>query len=1700
MTVLRPAWFEQCLDQLEITKERLEGPSKLDIASDYPKAQPFTVDLRRETFCTLLDLVNLYLLAQLVQGGGAHVQVLLPAIAPGETPGIGLKDYDGLRKERNIRALDPGLELLYQQARPAYGFLSFLANFGLLSSLEQGPRLSIPGWSRGNLRYLWEYRAVREGASRVLPFTAVRGLDDVESFRSLEQMAVWEENLAEECKRSPIFRDGEFARVYGYQLALNMVEHCGLPTFEAGSAGLSKGATTMRVLQAPLSPIEKRWFSPVFAEVLSTEGTSGFLEICAGDWGQGLFSSLAPALMSLRQKFGLDSEVSSDEAIAFAFHERGSRKPPKLRWGGAHALNRILRSVRTHRGGLRIISSGWEFIYTFSGKALGFEEDRTKLGYFPILRDKETKKLIGLRQALRHPHGLQLQIVLPLTPVVKRRGVKARAKACDAGQQGTSRSPSEEYQKHQRIVSAGVYLPQPIRERRVPRKIEEKLTGLTNILHDEPENVLIVYDFSSYGYSWSEEAVALFLESQKRVLHTRLCIGVNLDPGLGRLLQERESLDGPAPHPVEFGDGVSGPEARRQEHFFDVLSSEHRILIVQDTEEHHWFLGLGQHNLLEALHKLFGSEDGCRIADLSTEAEKQGALDLYMRANPELFRAQEREGGDLVWQCALGPNAFRAARQSILARELPALLRSHGCLKNGDSVYKLPVSPQYATTFLQSTPLLQDPEIRSQVGNWMRLGAEQILEKVGKESGRVLLVTVTGPGELLCRSIIERTGEKWNVLNLGTAWEMDPEGVVEGAEWPFPALLVMDVMDKGRTSKSVLQFLQAREFQVEGVLVLFRFNDSLSPGEVGETLIWEEEDGNEDGDKLPWFFFAELGMPKQAAPVGGAFANREMKYYLVEPFSLETFNYRTLSGEKYVHLPKEQQNFHRLLLLERIGALRAGHWIHGSHHFRVTTCFKKVLENDEVAGQVCWEILMRCQDSDVTDILLPLHSHIGEIKDRVEAGAATVLNRRIAVTHCLAARNISQKQFYLLPLSVKGRISKVASEIADGKRTEGINILIIDDAIASGNTSNSLIRAIVRECNNQIRQVKEAGRNCGYSPVAGIDVYTILDRQDRSRRTVSRRISRLTLAETGELKGNDEKPPSICISFDSWLDVELPVSEKDECKQCEERERLMWLKRGLALPDGNLLLGDLDQRIEELKPRSTETPDFESRESSRFRDSLVFGPRNVNSVPLALWTFYDLIHRGFPLTELVRIYGDIQRKSLEDTAPRELTTILIEMGRLFFRSWSRLSSLWSADEWLGTFEEEVRAGTEVARHVLPYAALALKGSGPKEGVIELFVQCLRVMAAARDEVRGDLRLVENLFVGLGGFLLYLRLDHAKFEEIEEKEGVGTAFVPSRIIRELKRVEEARIASPTAGRLIQELLEVARLTASSDPFLPSLISVLNHTVRAWRHPHPHLLPAQLETLAHAPLPAAPVERRSVVTRLKRFNYCLELVERKAKVLSVSGREAAESLRERSDELCRLLGEGRDTPTEAEWGTVRSMAGELLDGFPDQQINEVGSCLRRCQVEVTSILKDLWRESREKRPEIEWETPFENSTDQEQVWVLWPPSSDLRGVISNFTVGARVGESSNLVPGLAVAIDSSEGRLGARIKISIFTNLAEEVVVRRNILWGPGTRELSELDLKLFGVQFDFRTRQTGPDRELYSGALVLDLVRGIRGRR
>ena len=275
-------------------------------------------------------------------------------------------------------------------------------------------------------------------------------------------------------------------------------------------------------------------------------------------------------------------------------------------------------------------------------------------------------------------------------------------------------------------------------------------------------------------------------------------------------------------------------------------------------------------------------------------------------------------------------------------------------------------------------------------------------------------------------------------------------------------------------------------------------------------------------------------------------------------------------------------------------------------------------------------------------------------------------------TFCVATRVLTERSFYILPKSIVALIDTAA------KSNRSLRFLILDDAVASGRTLETLMRALLRESRTASASTNLPNRQSTRPCL----------RNTRSAATA--RGTWWTSVRHVSLQGDGEWVPSrgdprLTFQFERWIQLEIPAFEHDACPLCTEWNDLQTIVDTGRLPKDHTVVRKLQQRIEAITPTSTETPRF----VNAYQPALLPEPISVGTIPASIfcrtctmgvlqfavpWISSKLancrVHKC-PRAAVSNAPLDSGPRSDATRSTASAQYLLEECGRILLRSWRR---------------------------------------------------------------------------------------------------------------------------------------------------------------------------------------------------------------------------------------------------------------------------------------------------------------------------------------------------------------------------------------------------------------------------------------------
>jgi hypoxanthine-guanine phosphoribosyltransferase len=1548
------------------------------------------IDLSTISYISFYELLNLFLTINHFLCKYKLIQIRLYGIGPFSHDLIlPVDEYNKMRTgEIALTQSDQ-----YKTADIVYSLISYLKHYDFFSALNNAKalnRISIPGVSEKILSNLYKYSGIGEKILALLP---IFNNKEVSEFRYEESINTWIKNVPDPFAKHPIFRDREFSRVFGYQLTKNILEHSNLAPTESVVA---LGVICMQIL--PNDKFEKiKSNYPKDFHGLFTSENSGVLEICVGDRGIGIYNSLKEHYLELFSKIGnnkrnINEEVLIREVISFAFDEIGSNKTYENRIGGVHALHRILKSTAKYGGIMRLKSNGYEFIFNCFLNNL--ERSKSGFGFKP---DKILK--------YTYPSfGVQYQILIPLDSKKFMTKPLPRKSAIDVSK-GSTRLKFI-------LVPLEAFFKEDIDYSDYNKVIKHiGFINFTNNLFEEPDDTLIIYDF--YGRGWSEDEIALILLSQKALFHTKFCIGINLPRGIPASLREREKQRLTENRKTLFGNTD----------FFDVLSSKHRLLPLFDMERNLYWLGLGKYEFDKILTLGYNRDENEITEDdvfhtYLTEDEKAVCI-LYLNTNNQLFIHNACD-----WQCRLSDSLYQEIIRLPLRYNFDSVLNSLKCILEKDNQkYLLPSSKKLADKFIKTINLFQNHFYVKQISWWF---ANAIIDKLNQDEDQLIILTSTAPSELLSKIVSDALyPKKVYILNVGYSSVFHEEILYSTKDWQnIPVFFITDVIDKGGSIKELKEKLK-NKIAIRGVLTLFDLENELdeSPKIVAEWM-------NIKNDILEsqCFVFAQMKRPRNIDWINPSFND---KVSIIEPFSLKEYDLAVLT--------KKDRYKNRLKQISDEFLLREGHWVYEQHHFSITISVREMLLNNNISGDICKNIIEIIRKSNINLLLIPLHSNIRDIVPNILLYTKLFLRRSLNYYYCISTKALSEKPFYILPYELEYQLQTASDEY---------NILIIDDAVVTGRTQETIIRAVLRATshnkNLKINQIK---------------VYSVLSRLGRARNTFWSSIN--------ELKHNEQ---NIKFSFLSWITMEIPAFDKENCPLCKERNQLISLKQTIESHSTDVLLQEIDDRIFQLTPYSTESPTFIKKPDleRNFNHNVCIGDIETKSNELALWQFNNLLHRGYPFVLLINDLKNIS--SLNDS---KLDYLQVQICKLIIFKWERIGSRYSEKEFVEYINKEINKGSLISKYILSYIGNKLAEIKDKEtkklifNIIDNAIFTIDKYSIGKEA--NTIVKCRNITIAL--YLLLAIYNNSIANIIDEKqrkeEYEYIEIFKTKLIKcsdDIKYINDARVQYKNIYRWLVKI-------SSKQTFLSALIFVLDHTVRAARYKsHTELLPSLLYMIGQG-IPMLKEYRQLIIETIHYFvDSISELLN--YQIFDDKTRLFTTPLLYDLNNLINSINEDiwvDNTPSKQ----TSDLANEIYCYFPHNKCNRIYEALASSHLEVKYYIEDIEKICRNKNIELIKELQIIDLNDFN---IIVPPPiferNEIHKFLENYLYDPPITISK---PKIKLILKINEEK--TKVIFKILTKLSEDDEARK-ICNTHATLKINFGNTSLFGIESSVNFCQIG----------------------
>ena len=1102
-----------------MAKLTLEKMSKFWKEAELNKSEiEIKIDLKDFTFITHSGLISLSsLIEYYIQEGKYKILIVLPVISDEF-----IKNKKIMYSLRNKTSKYIGHFLKshsifmtvqeYNHNLTNLHFMSFLVNSGFIDLWEKNfaGRVHFFNLERKLVNEFFIYSGKRGEVSTLsgeteinLEYSRYTKINRIFNLPSDDRKSVLKKIISElyeklpiDQKNSPLFNDHEFEDVFLEQLSDNVEKHA------------DKSSAYVMVRSFSKDDIKKYskkdYLLPEFDDQLKKVcSLYGFFEISISDNGGGIDKTLSKAYKYiLKNVLGKNIIFSNEDVISFALDEFGSRyitnEEDLKSLVDEHSLNQIFKYTIKYGGHLRILSNDCCVNYD-TGKfikrgklGIGFSGETMKGNYF--------QKGTNLRIILPHtnsyncnyPKSISLNWVFDLP-----HGIKTPHAIYIGVELSNRPSKDEIYSKINQIMKWTIL-------KRIDR---------------------LVLDFSGIE-DWEQETFLFFIEKFQNLTSSILVWGVNVPSKILMNLQHSIlNLTSFQPFPC-IDDSIEKNIYFISKYTFHI--SKGLSILVKDVLDNNGDAILIQY-LIDDIANAIYEEDGVRI-------DSQNLLNILVFSSNIFILNKDNN----LWTSLISYSEIINSGMNLLQHNFQELLIKTGTIHTGfdrgrEFIYQLPSSKKKVKEFLWTYNLLQfghhteeiTTKLKSLLSNYFINKDDFITLKRFD-----VIVCATAPARIIAEALSGKFEHGPMVIDLGGINCLDSEEILASLSLRkyresgrnLNCLIVTDVLDTNNLIRRILKLLAVRNCNVIGITALIKFQDEISRwvGQVDEMTI-ETVNGKE---VIP---VAILYIHKQPTEFEGVIDKSIHNEYIIEPYSLRPIWAESLYEPFYAWDYSERSEDYtmpeRIAHLDYHGCISYGHFRDKNHHNRLMINMYRTLFTDQIADDICDDIIKFIINDLPAIIIVPLHSNIHYLVPRLKIKLRDT-GKNIPVICTISVDLRGRGPFYILP--------NEARRIINNLNQEKINIMFLDDGLLTGRTVETIFRDISKF---KRREPKDKKRQ-----INALFIYCIVNRSGRATTEKWREIRRV-LDQT-EFK------------FREYIRFENPVYSSNDCPICKHIDRL----------------------------------------------------------------------------------------------------------------------------------------------------------------------------------------------------------------------------------------------------------------------------------------------------------------------------------------------------------------------------------------------------------------------------------------------------------------------------------------------------------------------------------------------------------------
>jgi len=861
-----------------------------------------------------------------------------------------------------------------------------------------------------------------------------------------------------------------------------------------------------------------------------------------------------------------------------------------------------------------------------------------------------------------------------------------------------------------------------------------------------PRDAVLVFDFSEIN--WTPAQFETFLYLLQNVLVGRPVLFTNVTRAFAELVNAQEDEQIPTYLTKEMSEELHKRALEREflmeeGKFLETYSSLGVLILALGPDEGEFLFGVRGADLRNALLDIIRNtspQTATRLA--ASHGLNPEILQSVLNTHTRLFKPSSNECWESVWtghdlavqrlrsisshfdNVALSCDAWRGTPK------WSARLDSN----TSDDRFYLPTEDAVYSEFFETSRILARERYVTEIAERLIYRLHEGLATTYKSARSLrdvdVLACATTPSVMLAEAIrrawpVEHDGKRPVVIDYGPSLFSGADAAQVPSFTPDKcpcAIVVHDLFDEGRLSAQIVSRTETHGITVLSVLCLARF---VTPSKCNgqKSIPLSPNTGWEIHPAVGMPVHAMIGLPRpQKTPkknVKDWGTRARGQDFVVDPRSLKPVPLHSLRLESGYSEDRSLTNRDSCLTqLDNNNSclLAAGHYVYGKRHFAVVVDVRNVLTGpighnitnwladvccDKRDRNVSWEY-RRTQTltGGVSGILLPVHSQIHYILPGLQVELAQ-RGRRVPHYFLDATSFGGGVETYDVPYQLRDQIEEAAREIkhiADGEGTKlhkdrrieqrQLRLLLVDDAIFSGRTIQTVLHSIERHCVDIKHRIY--GDVSDYpDPIHWVRAFVILNQLPAAKSALWHQLRTF--------------PASSLFQFDAYAPFTGVASfSAEDCPACKEVEHLKYVADRVEGADATDAYNWIEERRTSLAPVTTEAPSFQGSPSEPLPEPIdVLAPFSKDAAehykPLradsAIWRFYELVYLSYPLGDILVCLSTTREAGHKHRLCRhEYARFRLAVYDWCIRNWHQVRLYHVEDQVLDELKAEIKEG------------------------------------------------------------------------------------------------------------------------------------------------------------------------------------------------------------------------------------------------------------------------------------------------------------------------------------------------------------------------------------------------------------------------